>query len=359
MNRQATASKKIGRPAVLGPAVAGLLRESFVTGQWSPGTRLPTRRDLCINFDCSTITLQMAMDTLAAEGFIRSDGRHGTFVHDQPPHLTEIAVVFPPFPVEANHFWVALDNTIKNTTFSGFKLTCWYGVDAHVDNTAYTSLCERIEQGSLAGILFVTSPFNFLKSPLLVQRPSIPRVAFASNWRHPGTSVSTVNFKYVSFAERAVAKLVQNQRRRLAIITYPDDHYEYWLELCERNGIELRPYWYQSVSLASPNTGRNLARLLFREGQKDRPDAVIVADDNFLEPITLGLVDAGMRIPRDVGVLAHCNFPWPTKSAVPVTRLGWDTRGIIESALDVLDQTRGKSITTQSTVDAVFEDEIN
>lgn len=358
MSSRATASKKTGRPAVLGPAVADRLRESFVSGQWAPGTRLPTRRDLGTEFDCSTITLQMAMDTLAAEGFIRSDGRHGTFVHDQPPHLTDIAVVFPPAPVETNHFWVALDNTIRNAAFPGFKLKCWYGVDEHVDNAAHAALCERVEQGSLAGVLFVTSPFYFLNSPLLLRRPGIPRVAFASNWRHPEASVSAIEFKHASFAERAVARLAQNKCRRLAIITYPDDPYETWLEICERHGVELRPYWYQGVSQSSPGTGRNLARLLFREGQKDRPDAVIVADDNLLEPIALGLVDAGIRVPQEVRVLAHCNFPWPTRSAVPVMRLGWDTRGILDLALNVLNRTRGKPKTTKSSVDAVFEDEI-
>ena len=98
MSRPATASKKSGRPAVLGPAVADRLREAIVTGRWLPGTRLPTRRELGATFDCSTITLQMAMDMLASERFIRSDGRHGTFVAERPPHLTDIAVVFPRRP---------------------------------------------------------------------------------------------------------------------------------------------------------------------------------------------------------------------------------------------------------------------
>ena len=112
------------------------------------------------------------------------------------------------------------------------------------------------------------------------------------------------------------------------------------------------------MSQSSAGTGRNLARLLFREGQRDRPDAVIVADDNLLEPITLGIRDAKMRVPRDVLVLSHCNFPWPTRSAVPVIRLGWNTRGILELALDVLTRTRGSATTVESSVDAVFEDEL-
>jgi len=172
MSRPATASKKSGRPAVLGPAVADRLREAIVTGRWLPGTRLPTRRELGATFDCSTITLQMAMDMLASERFIRSDGRHGTFVAERPPHLTDIAVVFPPSPVASNHFWVAVDNTVKHATFGDHALSSWYEVNGHGDNPAYCALCERVRQGSLAGLLFVTSPFAFVKSPLLLARPA-------------------------------------------------------------------------------------------------------------------------------------------------------------------------------------------
>ena len=358
MSRPATASKKSGRPAVLGPAVADRLREAIVTGRWLPGTRLPTRRELGATFDCSTITLQMAMDMLASERFIRSDGRHGTFVAERPPHLTDIAVVFPASPVKSNHFWVAIDNTIKHATFGDHALSVWYGVDRHEDNPAYCALCERVRQGSLAGLLFVTSPFAFVKSPLLLARPAIPRVAFASKWRHVEAKLSTIEFKHASFAERAVEKLARNGCRRMAVITYPEDRHEIWEAIAEKHGVELRPYWYQGVSQGSPGTGRNLARLLFREGQRDRPDAVIVADDNLLEPITLGIRDAKMRVPGDVLVLSHCNFPWPTRSAVPVIRLGWDTRGILESALDVLRRTRGDATPVESIVDAVFEDEL-
>ena len=358
MSRPATASKKSGRPAVLGPAIADRLREAIVTGRWLPGTRLPTRRELGATFDCSTITLQMAMDMLASERFIRSDGRHGTFVAEHPPHLTDIAVVFPPSPVASNHFWVAVDNTVKHATFGDHALSSWYEVNGHGDNPAYCALCERVRQGSLAGLLFVTSPFAFVKSPLLLARPAIPRVAFASKWRHVEAKLSTIEFKHASFAERAVERLARHNCRRLAVITYPDDPCEAWRAIAKRHGIELRPYWFQGVSQSSAGTGRNLARLLFREGQRDRPDAVIVADDNLLEPITLGIRDAKMRVPRDVLVLSHCNFPWPTRSAVPVIRLGWNTRGILELALDVLTRTRGSATTVESSVDAVFEDEL-
>ncbi|MGI5867993.1 MAG: GntR family transcriptional regulator [Kiritimatiellia bacterium] len=358
-SRQSTASKKSGRPAVLSPAVAARIREAIVSGHWQPGDRLPTRRELCVSFDCSTITLQMAMNMLASERFICSNGRRGTFVAERPPHLTEVAVVFPAPPVESNHFWVAIDNTIKHATFGDVVLSSWYGVERREDNPVYCALCERVRQGSLAGLLFVTSPFGFLKSPLLLERPDIPRVAFASDWQHAGVQLSTIGFNHVSFAERAVERLARQNCRRVAVVTYPDDGHEAWRAIARRHGLELRPYWYQGVSQISPGTGRNLARLLFRDGQVDRPDAVIVADDNLLEPIALGIRDAKMRVPRDVVVVSHCNFPWPTRSVVPVIRLGWDTRGILELALDMLKHVRGRSLAKKTSVDAVFEEELS
>lgn len=354
---RAVEPSKVGRPAVLSPAIAGRLRTPIIAGAWAPGARLPTRRDLCGEFGCSTITLQMAMDTLAEEGFIRSDGRHGTFVHDRPPHLTDIAVVYPHI-TGRNHFWEAMDETVKAWRSKEFKLSSWYGVDTHEDNPTYSALRARVSQGSLAGIVFVCSPHFFLKSPLLL-KAGIPRVAFASNWRHPGEPVSTISFSQESFSERAVRRLAREGCRRIAVLTFPSDSYGHWEGVCRKHGLDLRPYWFQCIHQGTAETGRNVARLLFREGQSDQPDAVVIADDNLVEAVTQGMVDAGVGVPRDVRVVAHCNFPWPTRSALPVTRLGWDTRGILALALGLIEQSRANTTPTRAWVEAVFDDELD
>lgn len=353
--RQRIGATRAGRPAVLGPAVAGRLRERIVAGRWLPGSRLPTRRELCTEFGCSTITLQVAMDALATERFVRSDGRHGTFVSEHPPHLTDVAIIYPQSAAH-NHFWDAISETAKQCSSDRHKLEDWRGVDAHEDNPTYCALRERVLQGSLAGLLFVTSPHLFLNSPLLL-RPGIARVAIASKWSHAGAPLSTIGVRHESFARRAVERLSRSGCRRLAVVTYPGDPYEPWRDVCAGVGLELRPYWFQGVSQGTPSTGQNLARLLFRDGQTDAPDGVVITDDNLVEAFTQGMADAGANVPREVHVVAHCNFPWPTRSVLPVTRLGIDTRAVLATALGLIEQFQVSPRAERITLDAVFEDE--
>src|SRR5262249_32016033 len=80
------------------------LRRAIVAGRLRPGSRLPTRRDLIRRFGRSALTVQQALDRLAAEGFVTARGRHGTFVADTPPHLRNIALVFPAVATGARFF---------------------------------------------------------------------------------------------------------------------------------------------------------------------------------------------------------------------------------------------------------------
>jgi DNA-binding LacI/PurR family transcriptional regulator len=111
------------------------------------------------------------------------------------------------------------------------------------------------------------------------------------------------------------------------------------------------------VNQATPETARNLIHLLMQGAE--RPDALLIADDNLVEHATAGLVAAGVRVPDDLEVVAHCNFPHPTPSVLPVRRLGYDAREVMKACVESIDIQRrdGKTAPTV-TVKAVFEDEI-
>ena len=79
------------------------------------------------------------------------------------------------------------------------------------------------------------------------------------------------------------------------------------------------------------------------EGQRPYnagPDALLISDDNLVEHATAGLVAAGARVPEDVEVVAHCNFPWPTPSVLSVERLGYDAREVLDRCLRAIDDRR-------------------
>ena len=74
--------------------VADALRQRVAKGVWKTGDRLPSERELCVEFEVSTITVRHAVAQVVAEGLlVRLQGR-GTFVASDhvvvqgPPALT-------------------------------------------------------------------------------------------------------------------------------------------------------------------------------------------------------------------------------------------------------------------------------
>ena len=87
-----------------------------------------------------------------------------------------------------------------------------------------------------------------------------------------------------------------------------------------------------------------------------RPDGLIVSDDNLVDHVYEGMARAGVRIPRDVEVVAHCNFPVAAPSAQDAARLGYDVRAFLEQAVACLSRQRdGKRVKRVTRMPALFE----
>src|SRR5262249_32264035 len=98
---------------------------------------------------------------------------------------------------------------------------------------------------------------------------------------------------------------------------------------------------------------------LMQRREEQQPDAIIITDDNLVEPTIAGLITSGVRIGVDLDIVAHCNFPWAGSSVVPVKRLGFDARTVLLRCMDLIDRKRrGKSVPSLTHVEAVFEEEL-
>lgn len=58
-----------------------------MTGEWGPGTRIPPERELVEIYDCSRMTVNKALSSLAAAGVISRKRRWGSYV--APPRIEE------------------------------------------------------------------------------------------------------------------------------------------------------------------------------------------------------------------------------------------------------------------------------
>jgi hypothetical protein len=325
-------------------AILDAVRLEIIDGTVAPGQRLPTRSDLVARFDASSVTVQRALDTLTADGFVQSRGRSGTFVVDHPPHLCHYGLVISGALAQRDswpHYWRALreEAAVLFDTKDPRTLSVYCGIEVR-DEPHYTRLLKDVQSRRLAGLIFATNPYYLINSPVLTL-PRLPRVSVGGL---AGSVVpSVLDLDCQSIFDRAIERFAHMGRTRVALLTVPGieaAHREHFLLQLQRAGLSSRPEWLQAAVIQYPYWAEHITRLLFRSGQDQVPDALLITDDNLVGPATAGLKALGLRCPDDVEVIAHANFPWPTASALPITRLGFDINQLLQLGIADLGRQR-------------------
>lgn len=365
-NMEQVAMKKtspaLGRPAERCNLIVRELRMEIVRGELRPRERMPTRAEIEKRFGASTVTVQRALEKLVEEGFVCVQGRQGTYVADRPPHLHRIALAFPTLSRKDRawvRFWTALESEARKLAESGQRdVTIYEGVSTQATHEGREALLRDVVSHRLAGIIFATTPTPLVGTPFL-DEPGIPRVAIMS----PGgwNGVPQVATDATSFYERALEFLQRKNKKRVAFVV-PVGHERIVQQLMgqmPQYGLQSRDSWLQMVNLGSPYTVENTIKLLMDPGQAVRPDALVISDDNLVEHATRALKELGVGVPGQLEVIAHCNFPYPTPSAVPATRLGYHAARVLQACLESLDgQRQGLDVPHQTIICAQFEDEV-
>ena len=361
MSEKFTPPILVGRPPDRKHQIMRQLRREIVSGALAPGAPFPTREAIISRFGASPGTVNSAVDGLRGEGFIEPRGRQGTFVTLNPPHLTRYAVLFA-VNQDTRHwtgYYTALSNVITEanrsaaepgptiSTYSNLHRT-WFSRD-------FRALTEDVVEQRIAGLIFATSPYDLKDTPL-VEDDGLPRVAvaaIASDWWFP-----TVSLDGASFRKSAVGYLAGLGRKRVAVIG-PHRSGD-WESAIAAQGLETRPYWLHPVNVMAAEAAHGIAHLLTRLPAGDRPDALVVTDDNLLDHVLAGLLAAGVRLPDELAIVAHCNFDGTTTSVLPLARLGYDARRVLSACIGLIDaQRRGETPDAITRVPAQFAWEIH
>lgn len=332
------------------------LRRDIVSGKMPPGSTVPPREELLVHFGTSWQTLQSAMNSLIKDGFITARRFGGTTVAERPPHLFNYGLVsYVPFS-SSLYYMAARQAAAELEEMGTCKFTSYYYEEGRAQSDGFRSLVADVSARRVAGLIFLNPPQNLEGTPVLEQQ-GLPIVL------NSGSSdlgdFHQIDFSHDNFVERAVDHLVGCGRKRIAIIgaylgqTHIDRDVEY---LMKRRISS--PELVQSCSLKS-GSAHQAALVLAKLSGKDRPDALIIRDDNLVETTTEGLAKSGLRIPQDMEVVAHCNFPTRAPSCVPVTRLGLDCHDMLLRDLECLNAQRvGRSFPEITEIPAIFEKEL-
>jgi len=322
-------------------------RNRIVRGELAPGCRLPTRQQIIQSFDTSAVTAQAVFDELSDQRFIVTRGRAGTFVADRPPHLCRYGLVFPFPPTPKNQWSLLYEALLKEAATFGksrnLEIPLFYDVIGHEDPQGQLAeLVNSVENHRVAGLIFAASPHLLAKTPV-INAPGISRVAIMD----PGeiwTGISIVYVDWNLFIDRSVEYLSQRGCKRLALISHhlESTFVDQFARRCAEAGIATGPWWMHPVHPDQTTALGNLIHLMMRAKPEDRPDGIVVADDNLTANVVQSLQSAGVSIGpgRDVEVLSHCNIPHLPNIPAPITWLGFDVRQMLGACVNAIDQTR-------------------
>lgn len=297
---------------------------------------MPNRRQLQQELGGSPMTMQEAFDQLALQGYIVPRGRHGTFVAERLPDASVIALVFQE-ALEGDHwnrFWSALHRVAASWTPAGganaFRSYCIPG--GHLEGTAYHRLCTDLGDGALAGILFVSPPTAIDDSPLFTAR--IPRVCIggeALGSRPFAASELQVTDQEV--LDALFRRFRAAGRSRIAGFASQPGLLERMRTHAAGHGLDARPEWWHSLPTDAfgAASARRIVHLLGTLAPRQRPDCLLITDDNLVPPATSGILDAQWA-QADLDVAAHANFPLVTRAAVPCLRYGLDASSLLAAA---------------------------
>ncbi len=316
------------------------LRTRIVGGEYAPGARLPLREELIAATGASSATLQQAVHRLADDGFLRTRGRLGTFVAERPPHLYRFGLVFSFAPLDPPSLHEeSLLRLCEAERADGRWFVPYRPVQPGGDAAELDRLVDDVERRRLAGLLFVQRPLAAWAETPILQAPDLPRVMLVMHpFSIPG--VTPLVHRQEDWFRRALARVRDAGCTRAAVLSAgrpPPAGADPVRAAADAAGLVCPPEWRHGILRENQPLARSLARLL--ASGADRPEAIVVTDDNLAGAVAAGLDDAG--VPDDgVLLVCHANFPHLPPVRRPVTWLGTDLLAIWETALALMEQQR-------------------
>ncbi len=337
------------------------IRREIVEGVYGPGHRLPTRVELGAEHGVGAATVQRALNELAEDGFIRARARAGTFVTENPPHLSNYGLIAP-----AKGQWSRWQQAMHKAaeqmqSDSTVQFHEYFTSTAVALRGDVTELCRDVYRRRLGGLLFIgQASFDDLAGTPALEQEGMPRVRALFEMRSdiPAVYMNVVE----SFTSRAIEYLTARGRRRIAHVLLIGEysHLPMVKDVIVKTGTEFQPYWFQAVSIGLMHeTLPNVVNMMMHLEGDRRPDALIIHDDNITEHVVTGLLSAGVKVPGDLEIVSHFNYPLLEPSSLPMKRLGFDCRVLLKKSLEIFDmQQKGQKPPAFTAIPAIFEDEL-
>jgi len=324
------------------------IRDRILSGEWGPGSRLPTRRMFQARFGFANL-VNAAFQTLIDEGFlcVPDSRQQGTIVHPEPPFLTRYAVLVQGTPDDMDLHARAVCKAVEILRKEGRRIEIHFDLNRDFDDPEHLNLYRKIERHGYAGIFLEHPCPPSQRSNLLVQREvpvcgAVPQEISGSNLapiRHPGDWFRQLEILPV------LRFLSENGVKKLASLTtcaqYMPERERFFRKSATEYGISVP----EGAYLVPGDTCYSLCvpalRTLLNAGPERIPDALYVANDNSLPYVIEVLREYAVRPEiQKMKVIAVGNYPFLIDFEYPVYYFAYDHLKNLRDGLAYIDAFR-------------------
>ena len=312
------------------------LRRRIMSGALPRGHALPSQRELSQEAGVAEGTASEALARLARDGLIRRVPRRGSFVCEEPSPAATIDFVHMSSPP-------GRPQSVANLEYvNHFVALCdargWRAVWQPLPYGSYDrpeTMVERFRKSR--GVIALGSPDAFVRT---LHDAAIPVVSFVSP---PEPHIITAPYPRLerdrgAVIDIAVRHLIELGRRR---IIYASHGSRYWTEgfiaSARRHELTIPLDWIveSKGDYFMRDVNPKIRRLLAAES---RPQAICCPSDHDAQLMLQCVLDAGLRVPEDVAIVATASSPEALTGPVPLTTVGMNVEEICRRALDLIEE---------------------
>lgn len=346
ISKRAIRSMQKGRETALYTQVAQRLRKQ-VLPKTELGACLPSDGELARRWKVSARTVREALLVLETQGLVQRQHGRGTVVCRQRlpvAFFSELNLLHPRTP---RFFGLVLDLARQRLADAGYASVLYTGQSVVGDDGgAFTcpQLLTDAQAGKVAGVVAIASTLAGAEWKRL-QRQGVSLTQLT------GDGPNGFDGGAERLLAMAVDYLATAGRERVALIgqdMYAAPGEGRLTRAFERSlhasGLRFAPQWCRvDLSYGWAGAGWEEFREIWYAGT-EKPDALVVADENYLPEVTMAMLELGIRVPEELLVVSHQTRHVPWAPPFTIARIEEDVDAFAEAlAAEALADLEGRS----------------
>jgi len=328
------------------------LRHLILSGQWAPGSRLPSETELQRQLGISRSTIRQALNNAEAEGLIERAPGKGTFVARSPTRrLNNHLIGYITFDFLSDFQRQLLSGAEDAARSKGYRiLFCNSNRDVAEENRLLDQLLEDRVGGILIWPALDSDPSRHLFR--LASQSLIPLVLMDRTL--PGLECDHVISDNYAGAYAATEYLIQLGHRRIVFLSRPilqllpiAERLRGYREALQAAGLQPLEPWLVGTADQEMGTGyalrsynaassQEIEQIVRRLESPQRPTAIFAMNDLMAMQALKAANLAGLRVPEDLSLVGFDDMDLVRHLEVPLTTVAQDTFALGQRATGLL-----------------------